>query len=139
PVAASAFDGPGPQARVPIGEGHEQVVAVGRRLDSELTEHPARPGVERGCAVRLHVGVDPDHDVDDVGQTVHALLLFPEGRGSVPVRAETGRTVMGHANRRTPEAVKLLIRPEAPTGPGPATTSGQVAPKARSQSEHGSR
>ena len=34
--------------------------------------------------------------------------------------------------------VKLPIRPAPPTGPGPATTSGQVAAKARSQSQRGS-
>jgi hypothetical protein len=34
--------------------------------------------------------------------------------------------------------VKLLIRPATPTGPGPATTSGQVPSKAQSQSESGS-
>ena len=43
---------------------------------------------------------------------------------------------MGHAQRR---AVKLLIRPATPTGPGPVITSGHVRAKARSQFEYGSR
>jgi hypothetical protein len=34
--------------------------------------------------------------------------------------------------------VKLLIRPAPPTGPGPATTSGQVAPRHQGQSLRGS-
>lgn len=44
---------------------------------------------------------------------------------------------MGHAG--DDPAVKLLIRPATPTGPGPVTTSGQVSPKAGCQFEYGSR
>jgi hypothetical protein len=36
---------------------------------------------------------------------------------------------MRHARRRKHRVVKLLIRPAPPTGPGPATVSGQVAPR----------
>jgi hypothetical protein len=43
--------------------------------------------------------------------------------------------VTGHAEHT---AVKLLIRPATPTGPGPVTTSGQVPSRARSQSNYGS-
>jgi hypothetical protein len=42
-------------------------------------------------------------------------------------RSEFGRTVMGHASVYL--AVKLLIRPVAPSGPGPVTTAGQVRRK----------
>jgi len=45
---------------------------------------------------------------------------------------------MGHTGAASP-VVELLIRPEAPLGPGPATTSGQVPRKTRSQSVFGSR
>ena len=34
---------------------------------------------------------------------------------------------MRHARRHQRQVVKLLIRPAPPTGPGPATASGQVA------------
>jgi len=44
---------------------------------------------------------------------------------------------MGHAQRSW--AVMLLIRPATPTGPVPATTSGQVPMKARSHSVFESR
>ena len=139
PVATCASDGPGPQARVLIGEGHELGIAVGGHLDRELTEHAARSGAECGRAVGSPRGCRPQSRCRRCRTDCPCVAPFPEGRGSVPVRAETGRTVMGHANRRTPEAVKLLIRAEAPTGPGPATTNGQVIGKARSQSDHGSR
>src|SRR3954447_24548738 len=55
-------------------------------------------------------------------------LLRRTGRGAGPGR-RLGRTVMRHIRRRKRQVVKLLIRPAPPTGPGPVTTSGQVAPR----------
>ena len=43
---------------------HQLGVAVSGRLDSDLVEHAAGPGVDRGCGVRVDMGVDADHDID---------------------------------------------------------------------------
>src|SRR4051794_41736691 len=64
-------------------------------------------------------------------------LLCRKGRGSGPGR-RYGGTVMRHVGRCLRPAVKLLIRPAAPTGPGPVVTGGRVARKARGQPCQGS-
>jgi hypothetical protein len=57
-------------------------------------------------------------------------------RWSTPVRTEKDRTVMGHASGAH-RGGQAPDQTRAPTGPGPATTSGQVGSKAHSQSEYG--
>jgi len=91
PVAPSALDRPRPHPSILLGEGDESGVAIGGGLDGALAQHPAGSCVECGGAVACDVGVDPDHDVDDFRQTVHALLLSPEGRG----RFRSGRRQAG--------------------------------------------
>lgn len=74
-VAACALDSPGPAPRVHVSERDKLLVALGRRLDGQLAEDAASPRIDGGGAVRHDVGVDADHDVDNLGQTVHAFLL----------------------------------------------------------------
>jgi hypothetical protein len=63
-VAAGAFDRPGPQGCVLVGELHQLVVAVSGRFDGDLVEHAAGSGVDRGRRVGVDVGVDADDDID---------------------------------------------------------------------------
>ena len=95
-MASGALDRPGPKAFVITRELDKLVIALRCRLDGDLAEHPTGVRINRCRAVGSYVGVDADHDVDDFGQTVHALLLCLEGRGRFPVRTEKGRTVTGH-------------------------------------------
>ena len=136
-MAAGALDRPGPQRRVVVGELHQLGIALGCRLDRDLVEDTTGRGVDHGRGVSVDVGVDADDDIDhltQIGQTGHAFSPSPDG-DVVPVRdGRFGRTVMRHARRCSRQAVKLLIRPAPPTGPGPATTSGQVA--ARHEASH---
>src|SRR5690606_371557 len=118
-------------------------VAVRGGLHGDLIEHPTGADLDHGGRVGVHVGVDADDDVDDlaqIGQTGHCVLLLAGTgtwfRSGAETRQDCDETRPGAVNART---VKLLIRPAAPTGPVPATTSGQVTPKARSQSGQGSR
>jgi hypothetical protein len=94
-----------------VRELDERFISFEARLDGDLGEHPTSACVDRCSAVRRDVGVDADHDVDDLGQTFHALLLCPEGRGCSGPEGER-QDCDGTRRRRTPEAVKLLIRPE---------------------------
>jgi len=136
-VPAGALDRPGPQHRMLAGEVHQGLVPVRGGLHRQLAQHPAGAGIDHRGTMGLHVGVHPDDDLDDLRQTSHAFIsICPEGRnGSGP--GGDGKTVTGHTGAASP-AVKLLIRPHPPAGPGPATTGGQVPAKTRSQSVEGS-
>ncbi len=90
-VAAGSLDRPGPQTRVLARELNECLVSLGGRLDGDLGEHPAGPGASCRGAGRRDVGVDADHNVSDLRETVHALLLCPEGRN----RFRSGRRQAG--------------------------------------------
>jgi hypothetical protein len=90
-MAAGSLDRPGPQARMLVRELNECLAALAGRLDGDLGEDPAGPCVNRCGAVRRDVGVDTDHHVDDLRETIHALLLCPEGRN----RFRSGRRQAG--------------------------------------------
>ena len=90
-VASGALDRPGAKAKVLVRERGEFLISVGVRLDGDFGEDSAGLRVDDCRAVRCDMGVDADHDVDDLGQTVHALLLSPEGRG----RFRSGRRKAG--------------------------------------------
>jgi hypothetical protein len=65
-VTAGAFDRPGPQGCVLVGELHQLGVAVSGGLDGDLVEHAAGPGVDRGRGMGVDVGVDADDDIDHI-------------------------------------------------------------------------
>src|SRR5262249_59804479 len=59
---------------------------------SPLSLHDALPIYDCCGAVRRDVGVHADHYVDDLRETIHALLLCPEGRdGSGPDGGTAGQ------------------------------------------------
>jgi hypothetical protein len=88
PVAAGAFDGPGPQARVALGQIEEGEVAVGIGWDGEFADGCSRSRHHDGFRVGVFVGVDADDDFDVICQHGHALLLC-RGDVSDPIRVET--------------------------------------------------
>src|SRR4051812_40439618 len=68
-----------------------------------------------------------DH-LAQIGQTGHAFSPSPDGtwfRSGTEARQDCDETRPAVLR----QVVKLLIRPAPPTGPGPATTSGQVTPR----------
>src|SRR4051795_10503345 len=130
-VAAGPLDRPGPQPRVVIRELHQFGITLGCRLDGDLVEDTTSRGVHHGRGVGMDVGVDADDDIDhlaQIGQTGHAFSPSPDGtwfRSGTEARQDFDETRPAVLR----QVVKLLIRPAPPTGPGPATTSGQVAPR----------
>lgn len=78
-MPACPLNGPGSQGRVLVSEGDELLVAVGGRLYGELSEDASGAGVQGSGAVRVHMGVDTDDDVDDLRQTGHAFISLPGG------------------------------------------------------------
>jgi hypothetical protein len=77
----------------------DTVAAVCAAADDRAVADLYRHDDLRGTGVCTHecrtrgrdVGVDADHDVDDLRQTIHALLLCSEGRG----RFRSGRRKVG--------------------------------------------
>src|SRR3954452_10802984 len=130
-VAAGPLDRPGPQRRVVTRELHQLGITLGCRLDGDLVEDTTSRGVHHGRGVGMDVGVDADDDIDhlaQIGQTGHAFSPSPDGtwfRSGTEARQDCDETRPAVLR----QVVKLLIRPAPPTGPGPATTSGQVAPR----------
>jgi len=78
-VAAGSLDRPGPQARLLVRELNQRLVARGSRLDGHLGQHPAGPGMNCRGAMGCHMSINADHHVDDLRETIHALLLLPGG------------------------------------------------------------
>jgi hypothetical protein len=84
-VTAGALDRPRPQRQVLVGELGQPLVALSGGLDGDLTEHRASVRIDRSRRVGVHVGVDPDDDIDEISQTGHAFSPCLDG-DVVPVR-----------------------------------------------------
>ena len=98
-MPAGAFNRPSPQHGVRACEVHEGLVALGGSLHRQLTQHPTGAGIDRRRAMGLHVGVNPDDDLDDLGQTSSCATVYSFCRrdvSSLRVPDGDGRTVMGH-------------------------------------------
>jgi hypothetical protein len=101
-VTAGALDRPRPQREVLVGELGQPLVAVCGGLDSDLTEHRASACLDRSRRVGVHVGVDPDDDIDDIPQTGHAFSPCLDGtwfRSGAEIRQDCDQT------RRAPQTL----------------------------------
>ena len=140
-VATGALDRPGPQRGVVVGELHQLGIARAAIAATVISPRTPRVALSMTAAEWVWTWVSTPMTTSTTSRRSVRLfmrsLLRRTGRGSGPGR-RLGRTVMRHIRRSQRQVVKLLIRPAPPTGPGSATTSGQVAARHESQSFRGS-
>jgi hypothetical protein len=116
-VAGGALDRPGPQRRVLggdlLGELHQLLIALGGRLDGDLCDHTTGVSIDRGRGMGQDVGVDTDHDIDNLRQLHHTGHAFSFNRETwtVPVPAEIQQDCDETPTASERRPVKLLIRP----------------------------
>jgi len=100
-VAAGAFDRPHPLTVVSVGEPEQLLVAGRGGRHGHLLEHGAANCLNDRGGVGVLVGVDPDDELDCVCQHGHALTPCPDVDVTGRSGPTHGKTVTGHAGRRT--------------------------------------